>query len=251
MIVMLSYRQVAALYTACLLFGACGKAPLIDTGIGGARTSASGGATALATGGTAGSANAGGSGTSMLGGSSNTASGGVGGSSPSVGSGGAPSCDGIACGPLPATCKKVIQEVGACCPTCTDTGCSPCVDVPCVAGTHKETLPADCCPSCVPDPPDPCLKGQQDYSAVRTQMLDKYGSVGCKNSSDCTLVLEDNACAKVCNVPVPSAMVDTLQTNLRSSAATYCAGCPKPASVPCDPMVPACMNGRCVTANAP
>jgi len=65
----------------------------------------------------------------------------------------------------------------------------------------------------VSDPPDPCIKGQQDYSALRTQMLDKYGSVGCMNSSDCTLVLESNACAAVCNVPIPSSMVDTLQPN--------------------------------------
>jgi hypothetical protein len=107
------------------------------------------------------------------------------------------------------------------------------------------------CPSCVPDPPDPCLKSQPDYSALRAQMLDKYGSVGCKNSSDCTLVLEDNACAAVCNVPVPNSMIDTLHSNLCSSAATYCGGCPKPASVLCAQMVPACMDGRCVAANTP
>ena len=248
---MLNHRTVALLYTACLLFGACGKAPLFVTGTGGVGTSTSGGATALSTGGTAGNASAGASGISMVGGSINAASGGDGGASPSGGSGGARSCDGIACGSLPASCKKVIQEVGACCPTCADTGCSPCADVACSAGTHKETLPADCCASCVPDPPDPCLKGQQDYSALRTQMLDKYGSVGCKNSSDCTLVLEDNACAAVCNVPVPSSMVDTLQSNLRSSAATFCGGCPTPTAAPCERMVPACMNGRCVAANPP
>ena len=248
---MLRHHPVALLCTACLLFGACEKTPLFATGTGGVGTSTSGGATALSTGGAAGNSSAVVPGTSGVGGSINAASGGAGGTSPSGGSTGARSCDGIACGSLPASCKKVIQEVGACCPTCTDTGCGPCVDVACAAGTHKETLPADCCASCVPDPPDPCLKGQQDYSALRTQMLDKYGSVGCKNSSDCMLVLEFNACAAVCNVPVPSSMVDTLQSNLRSSAATYCGGCPAPTSVLCEHMVPACMNGRCVAANPP
>ena len=234
-----------------MLLGACGKSPLVSGGTGGAGTSTFRGDTAPSTGGTTGSANAGASGISAVGGSINAAAGGGGGSSSNVGSGGAHACDGIACGSLPATCKKVIQEVGACCPTCTDTGCSPCGDVVCGAGTHKETLPAACCPSCVLDPPDPCLMGQQDYSALRTQMEDKYGSVGCKNSSDCTLVLEDNACAAVCNVPVPGSMADTLQSNLRSSAATYCGGCPKPAAVLCERMVPACMNGRCMAANPP
>jgi hypothetical protein len=38
---------------------------------------------------------------------------------------------------------------------------------------------------------------------------------------------------------------------LRSSAATYCGGCPAPTSVLCEHMVPACMNGRCVAANPP
>jgi len=251
MIVMLSHRALALLYIVCLPLGACGKSPLLDTGTGGIGTSNPGGATALSTGGTAGNASTGSSGTSMLGGAINAASGGAGGASPSGGSGGARSCNGIACGSLPASCKKVIQEVGACCPTCVDTGCSPCPDVACASGTHKESLPTDCCASCVPDTPDPCLKGQQDYVALRTQMLDKYGSVGCQNSSDCTLVLESNACAAVCNVPVPNSMVETLQSNLRSSAATYCGGCPTPAPVLCERMVPACVNGRCAAANPP
>ena len=95
------------------------------------------------------------------------------------------------------------------------------------------------------------MKGQQDYAALRTQLLDKYQSSKCKNSSDCTLVLESNPCASVCNVPLPSGLGTSYQSNLAQTAATGCASCPAPPAILCEQMVPACVNEKCVAANPP
>jgi hypothetical protein len=108
----------------------------------------------------------------------------------------------------------------------------------------------DCCPSCVANPPDPCLKGQQDYAAFRKELFDKYASVGCKNSKDCTLVLENNACAFVCSVPLPITTASNFPPNMAGMATGFCATCPSPARITCDPMTPSCVNGSCVAVAA-
>lgn len=246
---MSSYRSLDSirllLCGACLLYSACGgHSGLASSGAGGTTTIPSGGSTALATGGIAGGAT-----TIPSGGSTTLATGGTGGVSAAGGSTGAPSCVGVICPSLPASCKKIVQDPGACCPTCTDTGCDPCADITCATGTHKETPVGACCPICVADPPDPCTQGQQNYAAFRTSMLDKVGTVKCQNSTDCVLLEENNACGVVCNVALPSSTADSFQSNLSSQATQDCATCPTPASVQCERMVPACMNGRCVAAN--
>ena len=80
-------------------------------------------------------------------------------------------------------------------------------------------------------------------------MLDKYSSAKCQNSMDCTLVMESNACAVVCNVPLPTVMASSYQDNLASAAKSNCASCPPQATVLCERMVAACLNGKCVAVN--
>jgi hypothetical protein len=174
-----------------------------------------------------------------------------GGAIASGGAGGAVSCSGVVCAPIPSTCKNLIQEPGACCPTCTDTGCNSCPPLTCQPGLVAEILAGECCPTCVPDSASMCASGRKSYTVLRQQLLDKYGSVGCKNSSDCTLVVESNACAYVCNVPLPITTASSFAPNLSGSAVSYCANCSPPATVVCDPMAPACLNGKCVAVSAP
>jgi hypothetical protein len=228
-----------------------GGAAGATTGGAGGGTRASGGAAGATTGGTGG-------GTRASGGAAGATTGGAGGGTHSSGgaiasggSGGSLSCKGVVCAPIPSTCKKLVQEPGACCPTCTDTGCNSCPTLTCQPGMVAEILAGDCCPTCVPDSASLCAAGLKSYTVLRQQMLDKYGSVGCKNSSDCTLVVESNACAYVCNVALPIATASDFTPNLSGSAATYCANCSPPAPVVCDPMAPACVNGKCVAVSAP
>ena len=266
---MLSYRFLDSiqflLCSACLLFSACGgNSGLASSGTGGITATPSGGTTTLASGGTGGSittiltggtitlASGGTSGsvtTILTGGTTSVASGGSGGVAAAGGSTGVSPCAGVICPSLPASCKKIVQDPGACCPTCTDTGCDPCADLICATGTHKETPAGACCPVCVDDPPDPCTQGQQNYAAFRATLLDKVGTVKCQNSTDCVLLQENNACDSVCNVALPSSTADSFESNLSSQATQACAACPKPVAVQCERMVPACMNGNCVAAN--
>ena len=250
---------------ACLLYSGCGgHSGLASGGTGGITANPSGGTTTLATGGSVGGAttipsggtttlatggSVGGATTIPSGGTTTLATGGSGGVSAAGGSTGVTSCVGVTCPSLPASCKKIVQDPGACCPICTDTGCDPCADITCATGTHKETPVGACCPICVTDPPDPCTQGQQNYAAFRASLLDKVGTVKCQNSTDCVLIQENNACGVVCNVALPSSAADSFPSNLSSQATQYCAACPKPAAVQCERMVPACMNGKCVAAN--
>ncbi|HEY0462647.1 MAG TPA: hypothetical protein VGC79_00490 [Polyangiaceae bacterium] len=157
-------------------------------------------------------------------------------------------CDKVICDPIPTTCKHLVQSPGECCPTCTDTGCDACEDLDYAEGTHSATKAGDCCPTCVPDPPDACLEGQKYYAKNRAELLDKYGSSGCKNSADCTLVQEDTACAHACNIPLPTLTAHNLAPNLGVFAAG-CSSCEAPPRVECDEQIAACVNGKCVTAD--
>jgi hypothetical protein len=163
--------------------------------------------------------------------------------------GGAPSCAKVVCPSLPSACKKIVQDPNACCPTCTDTGCGLCPDLACPSGMHLETAVGACCPTCVPDPPDACMQGQQSYASMRASMLTKYSSSGCRNSSECVLVTENNLCAWNCNIPLPSVMSSSFVDNLSSAALSGCATCAAPAVPACERMIPACVNGTCVAAN--
>ena len=97
--------------------------------------------------------------------------------------------------------------------------------------------------------PDPCVQAQTSYAQFRAELLDKYGSVGCENSTDCTLEVEDNACAYSCNTALPSSMTNNFLSNLKNSA-TGCVNCPAPVRVTCDGLVAECVNGKCTAVNA-
>lgn len=157
-------------------------------------------------------------------------------------------CDQVVCESIPSTCKHLTQAVNECCPTCTDTGCDVCPGLDCALGTHPQITPGDCCPTCVVDPPDACLQGQTNYTDFRAQLFDKYSSSPCMNSADCTLVLEDNACAYACNIALPTISAHNFAPNL-STMDPGCATCEPPTRTDCEPQIAACVNGKCVTAD--
>jgi len=179
---------------------------------------------------------------------SNGGSGAVGATS-SAGSAQTLNCEYVLCAPIPATCKRLVQGPRDCCPTCPDTGCDACPDIDCAPGSHAETKPGACCQSCIADPPDACDQGARVYANLRTQLSDKYGSGNCKNSTECSLVNEDNACAHVCNIALPTQSINNYVSNL-DNYAMGCATCQAPPEpVNCDSqMIAACVNGKCVGA---
>ncbi len=233
---------------AALVLAACGGKSASEapgsSGTSGATdaSAASGGSTA---------ASAGGSDATTAGGSSTGGSdiGGTGGFETGGSGGGSNDCKGVACAPIPDSCKRIVQEPGACCPTCPDTGCDPCPDLTCDAGTHAETAPGDCCPTCQPDPPDACAQGQAAYMDLRASMLEKYGSSGCMNSSDCVTVVEDNACASTCGAILPASTAMFFESNI-ANAADACSTCPPIEPKPqCPAMTPGCVNGKCTAVH--
>jgi len=222
-----------ALVCLTLLLGACGG----ESAHHGAPNGGSGATGGAST--TGGDSGAGGSGGSND----------KGGDAGSSGSAPVSACGKVTCPAIPTSCKRIVQEPDACCPTCLDTGCDPCPALDCAEGTHSETVPGDCCPSCVADPPDACTTGQMEYADLRAALLDKYGSSGCANSSDCTLVSEHNACNVACNVALPAVTAVNFTSNL-DARATDCATCPPPAELDCEAQLAACVNGHCVAVDA-
>jgi len=217
-------RFGAVLAGAALLLGACGGRSSDTTAV----PSASGGSDqSVAGGGSAGSVPDGSS---------------AGGTPASGGSG---ACERVVCESIPKTCTKIVQSAKDCCPTCLDSGCAECPELSCEAGTHPETSPGDCCASCVDDPPDACAQGREAYDQMRRQLLDKYGSGSCKNSAECGLASEDNACARNCDVALPTNTINNYLSNLDNQAKS-CKTCAPPAQIECDAQAAACVNGKCV-----
>lgn len=217
-------------------------------------TSGSGGASAITTTGTGNASStlaaAGGTSAAIASGGTTVivASGGTG----TVASGGTPAtawCAQVICPALPTACTKIAQDPNACCPECLESTCPPCADVNCAAGTHPEIPDGSCCSECFADPLDACGQGQRDYPRQRAQMLDKYASVGCVNSSECVIVAEHNSCVWSCGYALPSTTAANLESNLTNVAESYCASCPAPDPVFCEVMAPACVNGRCVAVD--
>jgi hypothetical protein len=226
-----------------LLVAACGGKSASESrgGTGGSSTTdATGGSTTTA-GGTGNATSAGGD--TSTGGSSLA---GTGGSENGSGTGGTSTCNGVVCEPIPNTCKQIVQEPGACCPVCLDTGCDACPDLACDTGTHAEMTAGECCPTCQPDPPDPCTQGRADYVNLRSALIAKYGSGGCMNSADCAIAAERNACMSTCGVPLPLSMVNNFEQNTMN-AASHCSTCPPLPALDCSLELPACVNGQCVT----
>lgn len=221
--------------TALTHSGTGGSAAGLSASAGGMTDTSTGGASDIPTGGASGLA-------PRMDGSAN-------GGASGTGTGGTLACTGVTCPFLPTSCKRIVQEANDCCPICADTGCAPCVEATCAVGTHKEQLNGACCPTCVANPPDPCAQGKQDYAAVRAALLDRYASVQCQDSDDCTVVLEDNACGTYCSVPITKDLADSYQANLLLIAGSRCATCPVGPLTLCERMAAACLNGKCIAVD--
>lgn len=230
---------------ASIALGACAgrsSSHSDDGGTGNIGGTAAGGTTGGTSSGSAGTSGTGKGGGAALGG---TGGSGVGGTT-DPGKGGTAGCANEVCPSIPNTCKKLVQAPGECCPLCLDTGCpSDCEEPACKEGQHVETLPGDCCPTCVADPPDACETGQELYADMKEALLEKYGSSSCKNSSECTIVYELNACAATCGVALPASTAESYTSNLDHYAAG-CETCDPPWPAPCPASVAACLNGKCV-----
>jgi len=245
-----------ALGAAWLLSGACGDRTLKVPGPdgGGGQPGAAGDGTAGGAAGTTGNG-AGFAGTIGAAGATGAAGtrGGLGGhgGAGSTGKGGAGGSQ--ACGPCPAPlCKQgyvsVVDPAVSCCPVCRPIDCRTvdCADPKCAAGNHLETPPGTCCPVCVAGPSEACNKGQQSYQSLRQQLVEKYNSSPCKLDSDCTLVVEQNACVSDCGTAIFAAAVSNYDSNLKNASAD-CASCPPPDRPPCVFLVALCSNGQCVS----
>jgi hypothetical protein len=252
-------RFFLVLGSVVIIVGSCGGRTLSETtrvqgdggdtstGQGGSGPSSGPGSSSTSTGpsGTGGGAGSGGpSGSSTGSGGSQTAGrGGAGGSCFNVG------CPDIACGPG----YQFVLKPGACCPVCEPIQCNvACTMVPCPSGSHLEKDPNECCPKCVPDPTDTCKKGQQAYAELRQALIEKYNSMGCRLSRECTLVYESNRCGATCGTAFPVSLADSAQQNLRASAESNCATCPVMSTPPCVPLSAYCTPmGRCSTIAGP
>ncbi len=157
-------------------------------------------------------------------------------------------CPDIACGPG----FYLVLEPGACCPVCKPITCDgPCMPIRCPSGSHPETPPGQCCPSCVPDPQDACKQGQLAYFSFRSQLIDKYNSVGCKVASDCTVVYESNRCVSSCGTAFPASLANSASQNLQSFADMNCATCPRMPPPPCPAPFVYCIQNVCTLGGPP
>ncbi|HKQ68631.1 MAG TPA: hypothetical protein VJT73_04795 [Polyangiaceae bacterium] len=244
---------------AALVFVACGgrETLTVHDGGGGSDDTGTTAGSSTATGSTSStSATSSGTGTTSSSGSggTGTTSGGMGsggstgaaGSGPS-GSGGSASCRDIGC---PAIgCGDGFESVlppGACCPVCQKKECTlSCPRITCPPGFRLEVRPGACCPSCAPDSMT-CDRGRKQYDTLRSQLLQKLGTIGCAVDSDCAVADENNRCTATCGVPLAASVVSNWYTILKASAETSCATCPPVASPPCLFITPRCSFGKCV-----
>jgi len=146
-------------------------------------------------------------------------------------------CPNIDCAPgyVPA------PDPNGCClycePVCRNVACPA---IACRPGSHLEVLPGQCCETCIQDS---CAAQRADYEQFRQQLIDKYSSNGCKIDGDCTIYYEKNECAIGCGIPMPSAVINNLDSNLRSYAQLNCSpNCMNPVP-PCEaPSPPTCFK---------
>lgn len=113
-----------------------------------------------------------------------------------------------------------------------------CDPVACAPGYIEVPSPGSCCFHCEPDPLD-CRTQRQRYLTMRTQMIEKYSTIGCSKNSDCTYYYEKNACGAQCGVPMALSVVQELSSYLDALAQMTCnAACPPSPTPPCDPIQP-------------
>ncbi|HVR01243.1 MAG TPA: hypothetical protein VMT47_03865 [Polyangia bacterium] len=145
---------------------------------------------------------------------------------------------------------SVVDAAMSCCPVCRPIDCRAvgCADPKRPAGNRLETPPGTCCSVCVAGPSEACNKGQQSYQSLREQLIQKYNFSPCKLDSDCTLVVEQNACVSDCGTAIFAAAALDFESNSKS-ASVDCASCPSPAIPPCAALVALRSNGQCGTGS--
>ena len=127
-------------------------------------------------------------------------------------------CDAVACGPG----SYSYTFPGACCPTCVHVQQS----VSGMPARHASpTVPNQCCGMCVADPQS-CESGRMSYEVFRSQLLDKYGSPGCKTDDNCVIASEINRCVSRCGVALPGVTAGDWKSNSLSFGETNCSNCP-------------------------
>jgi hypothetical protein len=160
--------------------------------------------------------------------------------------GSGPSCQNVDCAAFdcaPGTTLTVVP--GLCCPVCQPCNV-PCPGIACASGSHYEVLPGQCCGTCVPDPQMNCDVGKKEYTAQRTQLLDKFGSVFCSRDSECVVATEQNQCFSTCGVALPLVTAADWKSITTSTAEKLCASCKPMPTPPCVRYIASCVTGRCV-----
>lgn len=156
-----------------------------------------------------------------------------------VGTGGSCACPDFDCGPgfFP------VPNPDGCCFHCEPFG-MPCPGIACGPGSHLEHLPGQMCPTCVADS---CLEQRNSYEAFKSQLLEKYSSIGCMVHEDCTMWWEKNQCAVSCGIPIPVSALNNLESNLQSYAQQTCSPMCQVDLQPCETGggTPECVSGRC------
>jgi hypothetical protein len=91
------------------------------------------------------------------------------------------------------------------------------------------------------------MTGRQDYARFQQELVEKYRSVGCQVSSDCSIYYAKNSCASSCGFVVPTQQLVNLDSNLSTFAQQHCAAeCPPLPTPPCEPSpAPQCIAGFC------
>lgn len=138
---------------------------------------------------------------------------------------------------------------------CTDMACVPCVpDSTKVAtdGCNDCTCGAAGVWACTQKfcSAETCTAGKVQYQDFRTELLTKYGSLGCTTDTECSMVYESNRCIANCGTAIATVMASSFSSNLAAAAETYCTSCSAMAVPPCLPLVARCVNGACVTGSA-
>jgi hypothetical protein len=235
---------IACLLLLVALFGACGGRLVRSEGDEGSGGSMSNGASdgdgaTSSNGGTGSGARQGMGGTAIIRAGSGSMGGNVAvaGSSPA---GGACACPDIDCGPN----SRPVPNPDGCCFRCV-SACAGvmCPLIACGSGSHLEMLPGQCCPICLQDS---CEAQLASYQGFRAQLIDKYSLNGCMSDDDCSIYYEKNQCALGCGIPMPTATLANLESNLQAFAQEACS--PKcPLSIaPCvAPKPPICVAGTC------
>ena len=174
---------------------------------------------------------------------------GVGGKTTGVGAtssvgGGGPLCTDIPCLNIACGPNQVrVPTPDGCCEYCLNT-CPPCSSVACGSGSHLEIPPGACCATCVQDS---CADQLEGYQQLRSQLLDKYGSLGCMVNADCTTWYEKNNCKVGCGMAMPVAGIGNLESNLQSYAQQNCSPSCMVGTPGCAPSAsPVCVKGQCL-----